>query len=145
MSWITPTRSNLLASVSKDELEKAASLGIEMDQDIVAEIISRTVNFVRGYIRKGGYEMGDSGKLPQELLAPAMDYAAFDLFKRIGGKLSDERKAARNDALQIFKSVAKSEVGLEDPAGSDAASTAASAPSMSSATRNYGRDNEDGI
>ena len=94
MSWTKPTRDDLTATVSAEEVD---AFGDSADfADAVSGILSRTTNLVRGYVRAGGAKVpAEPGTIPPSLLAPAMDYAAFDLLKRFNIPVSEDRRKAR--------------------------------------------------
>lgn len=112
MAWITPTRDDLTATVSATEI---TAFGESSDfTDAVDAILARTVSFVRGFVRAGRVRLAaDEGKIPSSLLAPAMDYAAFDLLKRFNVPMSEDRRKARADALALFEKVAARQLAVE--------------------------------
>ncbi len=66
-------------------------------------------------------------------MAPAMDYAAFDLLKRFDIPINEDRRKARTDATELFNRVAEGKMAIEpedDPEGASApaAAPAAAAP-----------------
>lgn len=112
MSWIMPTRDDLTATVSAEEVD---AFGDSADfADAVSGILSRTTNLVRGYVRAGGAKVpAEPGTIPPSLLAPAMDYAAFDLLKRFNIPVSEDRRKARADAVALFEKVAERKISVE--------------------------------
>ena len=66
----------------------------------------------------------DLGTIHEGLMSPAMDYAAFDVLKRINVQPNEARKAAWEKAIELFEKVgrgeyipeswAKEETGEED-------------------------------
>lgn len=128
MAWITPTRDDLTATVSAKEIE---AFGKSSDfADAVDAILARTVSFVRGFVRAGRARLAaDAGSIPASLLAPAMDYAAFDLLKRFNVPMSEDRRKARADALALFEKVAARQLAVEPADGADALDEAPAAPS----------------
>ena len=128
MAWITPTRDDLTATVSAAEIE---AFGECADfADAVDAILARTVGFVRGFIRAGRTRLAaDEGTLPASLLAPAMDYAAFDLLKRFNVPVGEDRRRARTDALALFEKVADRRLAVEPADGAEALDEVPAAPS----------------
>ena len=128
MAWITPTLDDLTATVSAAEI---TAFGESSDfTDAVDAILARTVSFVRGFIRAGRTRpAADEGTLPASLLAPAMDYAAFDLLKRFNVPMSEDRRKARADALALFKKVADRRLAVEPADGAEALDEVPAAPS----------------
>ena len=132
MSWTKPTRDDLTASLSENEI--GAYSGSSDFTDAVEAILSRTVALVRGFVRAGGTRLSLSADLlPPALMAPAMDYAAFDLLKRFDIPINEDRRKARTDATELFNRVAEGKMAIEpedDPEGASApaAAPAAAAP-----------------
>ena len=137
MAWIVPTREDLIATTSAEEV---AAFGDSAEfADAVAGILARTADLVRGYVRAGGAKVpAQSGTIPPSLLAPAMDYAAFDLLKRFNMPMSEDRRAARTHALAIFEKVAERKIAVE-PADEEEAAAAAVAASPVAAPPNPAR------
>jgi len=145
MSWSAPTRETLIESLSSEELDRLVDMGVDNNQDLLNGILTRTVNFVRGFLRRSGCTMGASGTIPAELLAPAMDYAAVDLLVRAGVDVKTERTDRRTEARIIFEQVAKGQFDVEDPSGSNAESAGGPSPSVTARDRSFGRTYEEGI
>jgi len=123
MSWIKPTRDDLTATVSAEEVD---AFGDSADfADAVSGILSRTTNLVRGYVRAGGAKVpAEPGTIPPSLLAPAMDYAAFDLLKRFNIPVSEDRRKARADAVALFEKVAERKISVEPADDAEVAAAA---------------------
>ena len=77
--------------------------------DPIGDILRRVAVFVRGYIQSAPRAVrlpADETMLPDALIAPAMDYAAIDVLKKLPLTVTDERKKAREDAIKLFERVA---------------------------------------
>ena len=110
MSWRTPTEADLVATLSQKEIETFKRSSPMDAADPVSLLITRTAELVRGYLRTGGVAMSPTAAtIPEGLISPAMDYAAFDVLKRIAVPISKERADARRDAVTLFNAVAKGE------------------------------------
>lgn len=145
MSWTTPTELDLQASLSHDELVALQEKGVDTGQAPAAQIIARTVDLVRGYVRRAGVALGAAGTLPPELLAPAMDIAAVDWFLRLNLEVKQPRLDRRRDALSLLRDMAAGKgIQVSGPAD-DAVAAAAPSPSITSIARSRGRAYEDGI
>ena len=123
--WRTVDENDLAATLSQQEVDayrRSASLD---GSDPVARLLSRTAALVRGYIATNGKvaRMGPSGTLPESLVSPAMDYAAFDVLKRVNVPVNEDRRRAREDALKLFRDVASGAFTPESYGASDSAST----------------------
>jgi phage gp36-like protein len=143
MSWQTPTTSDLLASLSRSELDDIGSKGADIDQDATAQILARTAEAVRGYVRRTGVTMGPAGTIPSELLAACTDIAAVDIFLRLGVGPAEGRTDRRRDALQLLRDMADGK-GVS-PEGYGEADGGHPSPSFTDRTRTAGRDYEEGL
>ena len=127
MSWIKPTREDLTATISSEEID-AFSASADFS-DVVDANLRRTVQLVRGYVRAGGVKLpADESLMPPSLLASAMDYAAYDLLKRFSVEIAEPRRRAREDALSIFKEVGAGRMAVEPHEDEDGSSAVAVAP-----------------
>ena len=123
--WRTVDENDLAATLSQQEVDayrRSASLD---GSDPVARLLSRTAALVRGYIATNGKvaRMGPSGTLPESLVSPAMDYAAFDVLKRVNVLVNEDRRRARERAEDLFRDVAQGKYTPEADGADDAAST----------------------
>ena len=123
--WRTVDENDLAATLSQQEVDayrRSASLD---GSDPVARLLSRTAALVRGYIATNGKvaRMGPSGTLPESLISPAMDYAAFDMLKRVNVPVNEDRRRARERAEDLFRDVAQGKYTPEADGADDAAST----------------------
>ena len=123
--WRTVDENDLAATLSQQEVDayrRSASLD---GSDPVARLLSRTAALVRGYIATNGKvaRMGPSGTLPESLISPAMDYAAFDVLKRVNVPVNEDRRRARERAEALFADVAAGKYTPEADGADDAAST----------------------
>ena len=123
--WRTVDENDLAATLSQQEVDAyrhSASLDCS---DPVARLLSRTAALVRGYIATNGKvaRMGPSGTLPESLVSPAMDYAAFDVLKRVNVPVNEARRRARERAEDLFRDVAQGKYTPEADGADDAAST----------------------
>ena len=147
MDWITPTRDDLTATVSAKEIEV---FGKSSDfTDAVDAILARTVSFVRGFVRAGRVRLAaDAGSIPASLLAPAMDYAAFNLLSRLRRDVNASRTKKYDRACALFDKVAQGVVVPEDY-GEDPSTiqpeAALATASVRAKHRLLGRHQEDGL
>ena len=123
--WRTVDENDLAATLSQQEVDayrRSASLD---GSDPVARLLSRTAALVRGYIATNGKvaRMGPSGTLPESLISPVMDYAAFDVLKRVNVPVNEDRRRARERAEDLFRDVAQGKYTPEADGADDAAST----------------------
>lgn len=114
--WRKPTESDLAATLSQKELDTyRQSSGVD-GADPVADLLSRTAEMVRGYCRSNRSLKVSSvpGSLPEGLISPAMDYAAYDVLKRLPVKVGEDRRLAKEAAVALFEKVADGKVTPED-------------------------------
>lgn len=115
MAWRAPTRDDLIATLSREEVEafdQSAATGSTTAPS--ADLVARTASFVRGFVRRNHrVRLGPAGTLPEGLISPAMDYAAFDVLKRLPVEVGAARVKAREEALLLFEDVAANKVTPE--------------------------------
>ena len=124
--WRKPTEGDLVARLSQGEVDRfRQSAGFV---DAVAEVLAATAGLVRAHVRTAGIAVSpEPGTIPEELVGPAGDYAAYDLLKRFRLPITEERRGARKDALEMLKRVAERKLAVEG-ASEEASGTPAVAP-----------------
>ena len=107
-NWRTVDETDLAATLSQSEVDAYRADGPLDGSDRVARILERTVASVRGWIScNGAVRMGPApGTIPQSLVSPAMDYAAYDLLKAINIVPNEARTRARERAEALFEKIA---------------------------------------
>ena len=114
--WREPTERDLSASISAAEIEAYRSAAADEDAhgDPITALLERGVNFVRGYLRaNSAIAMGPAGTLPESLIAPCMDYVAFDVVKRVPRANTEDRRTSRQDAVRLFERVQQGTYDVE--------------------------------
>ena len=115
MAWRAPTTADLAATLSQAEVE-AFDQSVPSGGAVTpsADLVARTASFVRGFVRRNHrVRLGPAGTLPEGLISPAMDYAAFDVLKRLPVEVGAARVKAREEALLLFEDVASNKVTPE--------------------------------
>jgi len=126
MAWRAPTTADLIATLSKAEVDAFDQSVPASASAPSADLVARTASFVRGFIRRNHHvRLGPAGTLPEGLISPAMDYAAFDVLKRLPVEVGAARVKAREEALLLFEDVASDKVtpesfGEDEADGNDA-------------------------
>ena len=144
MSWLTPTISELQASLGSDEIDLLASKSVADGQKLVDQALARTVNLVRSSVRRSGVDMGPAGTIPVEAEEHAMELAACSLLRRLNIELKASRKDARADAIAWLAAVAKNEVQVV-PYGADETMPGGQHPRIKPRLRTFGRGQEEGL
>ena len=149
MAWKKPTLEDFFATLDAEE----AALFARNEQDDQAPIdqqIAMTVSHVRGFIRSGRKcrMPSDESLLPDMLITPAMDFAAFNLLKRLRRNVNESRTKAYDRACSLFEKIGTGTIVPEDygedPASVEPESTLAR-PSVAAKHRLLGRRQEEGI
>lgn len=120
MAWREATFRDIAAKLSQDELNQfRQSPDFRSAADPVADILRLTASFVRGFCRRNRQVTMSPVEytMPESLISPAMDYAAFDVLKRLSLTPEDARVKAYENALQLFKEVASGEYTPESWSG----------------------------
>ena len=106
-NWRTVSEPDLAATLSQAEVDAYRASGPIDGSDRVEALLERTVATVRGWVScNGAVRMGPLGTLPNSLLSPAMDYAAYDLLKSQDIEVNETRTRARERAEQLFEKIA---------------------------------------
>lgn len=127
MAWRTVTESDLVSSLSHQEVE-AFRRSADFEHDPVERQLAGVVAKVRGYIRASRTVALDPNEatIPESLVSDAMDYLRYEILTRMNIVVNESRTKAYERALETFKEVAngtfKVEPGVEPlPADSVAA------------------------
>ena len=115
MSWRKPTSDDLAARLSDMELEAFRSSWTGVG-DPIALLLGDTAALFRGAIRTGGRSRMSpvDGTLPEAAISKAMDYAAFDVLKRLDVTINEDRRRARTDAEDFLKRLEEGRFEVED-------------------------------
>lgn len=114
MAWRKPARDDLVATISQKEVD-AFARSADFTRDPIDTLLERTASFVRMHIKSNGNVRMSPAEheLPESVISPAMDYAASDVLKRLGLKVSEDRAKARADAVELFKAIADGKITPE--------------------------------
>ncbi len=106
MAWRNTDIDDLVATISQKEVD-AFRRSADFAFDPVERLLSRTVAMVRGYIRSGGKcrLSPDESLIPESTISKAMDYAAFDVLKRLSITPNEARSKARESAEAYFRKI----------------------------------------
>lgn len=136
--WRKPTVRDLAATLNQSEIDQYRQApDFESGADPAMDLVERTAEFVRGFIRDGARRnrrvsmSPERCTLPESLISKAMDYAAFDVLKRINMDPGESRKDARKSAEEFFAKLAEGEYTPEpyDPeSGSEGGSSGLALP-----------------
>lgn len=129
MAWRGLDEADLAGTLSQKELDAFRQSASNDGRDPVADLLSRTAEMARGYCRanRSCRVAEGAGLVPESLASACCDYAAYDVLKRLPVPVGEDRRRAREQALELFRAVAKGDITPEDPAGADSA-TPAGAP-----------------
>lgn len=106
--WREPTEDDIIATISVDELE-AYKVSANWEEDPVKILTRRAAAVMRDALRTNGNVAlsPNERELPESCISAAMDYVAYDVIKRIGGSVTDERKKAREDAVKFIERITR--------------------------------------
>lgn len=147
--WRVPKEDDFFAMLEDSEA-RAFAVNFEADSAPITRQIGLAVAHVRGCVRSGRKcrMPSDEGLLPDMLIAPAMDYAAYNLLKRLGIEVNETRTKAYDRACSLFEKVAAGTIAPED-FGEDPAAVEPAAglarPSIMQKRRLLGRRQEEGL
>lgn len=147
--WKAPDIDDFYATLEESEADLFARTdGSAIDT--IQRQIALAVSHARGFIRSGRKcrMAADESLLPEMLVAPAMDFAAFNLLKRLRRDVNDSRTKAYERACSLFEKIGAGAIVPEDygedPADVQPAASIAH-PSITPKHRLLGRHQEDGL
>lgn len=120
MAWTTITEDFVLTKLSGPELAALKSSALQAGQaNPLPEIITQVVREVRGYV--GGCSsnvLGEGETIPDELLGAAVSRIRFEFATRLPVKslLTDDRRTANTDAIQLLRDVMRCDFQIVPPA-----------------------------
>ena len=119
--WRTLTRDDLIAKQSESEANAFSKKAWALDP--IQPILAMTCDYVRDACRSNGNVRlsPEEHSIPSGCITKALDYAIFDLLKRIGTPIGKDREKAREKAEQYFDDIAKGEINPESYGAADTA------------------------
>lgn len=146
--WISITEADVLTVLSGPELEAYRNAAKAAGQsDPVSPTIAQVTALVRGYVGAWGRNrLGESGTIPEKLLAPALDLLALRLPQRVRINPNEVRKLNAQEALRLFERVANGQFDIEEPDVVDAESSSGGPnPTIASRGKQFGRAQQEGV
>ncbi len=115
MAWRKATEEDLMRSISETEVEAYRRAANDGGDDRIGALLVRTARLVRGYLRANRRIRlpKDELLIPDTLIAPAMDYAAFDVVAVVPVNNKEDRRARRRDAIRVFEQAASDQFYVE--------------------------------
>lgn len=128
-NWRAITRADVTASLTLKETENYQR-SVEFGDDPLPILIERTTAYARLAIRSNGrVRMSpDATTLPVSVISPACDYMIFDILKRIDVEVGEDRRRARQQAIDFFEKIEKGDItpeGWDEPETQDTGHSAA--------------------
>lgn len=128
--WKLLTEADLAGHLSQKEIDAFRKSGSVDGIDPVETILENTALLVRAYVRKSGVSVSaDPLAVPGSLMSAALDYAVYNLLKRINVPINDARSKAREEALALFEKVRTGELIVETDGAEDILTSAPATPS----------------
>lgn len=128
--WRQLNRDDLIAKLAENEANAFSKKAWSVDP--VPPILEMTADYVRDACRSNGNVRlsPEIHSIPSGCITKALDYAIFDLLKRIGAPISEDRKAAREKAEDYFDKIAEGKVNPESYGAADTAQSGGPAVSL---------------
>ena len=113
-NWRQITANDVAATLSQREVDGYQRSGGD-NTNPLATLIERTTARVRLSVRSNGrVRMSpDATLVPLSLISPACDYMAFDILKRLDVEVGEDRRRARQQAIDLFDRIERGEVTPE--------------------------------
>ena len=128
--WRTLTRDDLIAKQSEQEANAFSKKAWAIDP--IPPLLEMTADFVRDACRSNGNVRlsPEPHSVPAGTITKALDYAIYDLLKRIGCPIGKDREKAREKAEQYFDDIAKGKINPESYGAGDTAQSGGPAVSL---------------
>ena len=119
--WRVATSDDLAATLSDQEIE-AYRTSFTGEAEPIELLLNRTAAMFRAAIRTGGRARMSRipYAIPESVISKAMDYAAFDVLKRLDIAINDDRRKAREEAEDLLKRLERGEFEVESDGETDA-------------------------
>lgn len=115
-------------------------------QDVFADISGTVVQQCRGYIADNPEnKLAEGNTLPDRAILPALHMIRLEMLTRLDQEVSDPRAKAAANALRFFEQVAKGDVTLEQPDGTDTDAMQHPSPKINAREKRFQRNSQDGI
>ena len=116
--WRELTEDDILGVLNASEAAAYQSAVTGTGQDVLADAITVVVNQCRGYIADNPSNSLATGvTLPERTHLSALHIIRVELLTRLDMEVSEDRRAARRDAIRFFERVADGKVTIEQPDG----------------------------
>ena len=128
--WRTLTRDDLVSKQSEQEANAFSKKAWTIDP--IPPILTMTADFVRDACRSNGNVRlsPEPHSIPGGTITKALDYAIYDLLKRIGVPIGKDREKAREKVEIYFDDIAKGKINPESFGTSDTAQSGGPAVSL---------------
>jgi hypothetical protein len=128
--WRTLTRDDLISKQSEQEANAFSKKAWTIDP--IPPILEMTADFVRDACRSNGNVRlsPEPHSIPGGTITKALDYAIYDLLKRIGVPIGKDREKAREKAEIYFDDIAKGKINPESYGVADTAQSGGPAVSL---------------
>ena len=128
-NWRKMTADDVAATLSQREVDAYQRSG-GSNTDPLATLIDRTTARVRLAVRTNGRVRmrPDPALLPVSLVSAACDYMVFDILKRLDVEVGEDRRRARQQAIDLFDRIERGEVtpeGWDEPETAETGHSAA--------------------
>lgn len=130
MAWRTLKQDDLASRLSLMEIEAYSSAF--MAGDPVAELLVQTADEVRGYIaaNRSAVLSDEPHSIPEMLVGPALDIAAFNVLKRVDIVPNEARAKACESAKELLSKIAEGKITPEPGKPVEPGSPSVAAPSI---------------
>ena len=128
--WRVLTRDDLISKQSEQEANAFSKKAWSIDP--IPPILTMTADFVRDACRSNGNVRlsPEPHSIPGGTITKALDYAIYDLLKRIGVPIGKDREKAREKAEIYFDDIAKGKINPESYGADDTAQSGGPAVSL---------------
>lgn len=147
MAWIAITEADVQSRVAGAELTAFKNAAKASGQaDPVAELISQTVDEVRGYIAACSRNTLEEGqKVPSKLKSATLALIVYRINTRLPIAVTQERRDENERADRLMREVAACRFAIEEPTVESTEAINSTRPGITTPERDFTRNNQDGL
>jgi hypothetical protein len=116
--WRELTEEDVQGVLSEPEATAYQDAAAASGQDVLTDALTTVVNQCRGYIGDNPANTLAAGlTLPERVHLSALHIIRVELLTRLDLEVSEDRRAAKRDAIRFFERVSDGKVAIESPTG----------------------------
>jgi len=148
--WRELTEDDVLAALNEPETIAYQTAAVSAGQDVLSEITAQVVQECRAHIADCRHNTLAAGNtLPDRVMYHAVALVRYRMMTRLDIEVSEDRRREQRDAVEFFRRVSECKAAIEPGDGTaseDGTDAQASPrPGITARSRNFSRNQQDGI